>query len=1578
MAATETPGFTGLFVQPPEKAGSYGISANAMSHRHHVWKYSLSIPFLFSIVSALILVLHVAITRRAVIKLLHRLERRKNEDINETLATAPPSYESTFPEEIKERAEKHGGAWLFSLKFMRLLGCIVFLFLTTYTAVLNEESCHTGTCKNNIKGKKKKSRLIVSERELQDLGMCLTSLYAAFLSLVTVGNKRRWSRIATHHLNLVLLVCLAVYACRDVLPLATFTLSPSDRKEGWVLWAKVTLLSLVALVYPLCVPRKYIPVNPEEPAETPSPEQTASLFSLTTFAFLDRLVRLGNQVSHISSDLLPPLADYDCARNLRKRSLPILDKFTDPKHRHLFFGLLHIFKAEYLTLSIMIGIQVLAGFASPIGIKQLLNYIETGGVGATIKPWFWILWLFLGPTINSVAYQWYMYIATRVLVRVECILTELVFEHSLKVRVRTMASEKVSELGCDDATGASNLVGMINNLVTTDLANIADGRDFLYLILFVPLQISLCVVFLYRILGWSAFVGMSVMVALFPLPGYIANRTQCVQIKRMATTDARVDTVSEEVMSVLRMVKMFGWEQKMFERISGKRDQELKYVRMRQMLDFMNGILNWMIPIATMVASYATFRAAITSSLLPQTVIMKQPLSASIVFSSITVFDMLKAQLHIVFFVLNQVIAGKVSLDRMDDFFKKTELLDELNPEVKTRRSSMSNDLVGFHNASFSWSGASGGAETPYNRRFVLTVQGYLLFAPKKVNLIVGPTGCGKTSLLMALLGEMHYIPMSPDSWFNLPRHGGVAYAAQESWIQNETIRDNILFGSTFDEERYSKVIYQCGLTRDLAFFEAGDRTEVGEKGLTLSGGQKARITLARALYSQAQTLLLDDVLAALDVHTSKWIVDQCLSGDLIRDRTVLLVTHNIALTRPIADYVVSIGANGQILSRGSVVEAVELDVQLAKEIETEEITLNEAVDVHTRDDISIEPTIRKLIIPEEVEEGHISWSAAKMYLSGMGGGHPVLFFAVCLTSLGLCEVGVALQTWFLGYWASKYNSRSPVDVPVLHYVGLYVLCLVVSISIYIFAYITYLRGAIRASRTIHNNFVQSILGTTMRWLDTTPISRVLARCTQDMRAIDGPISAGLFYFGEITFTMLARFASVVLFTPIFIVPGLVMAGFGGLCAQLYIQAQLSVKREMSAAKAPVLGHLGTAVSGLVSLRAYEAQEVFIKESMRRIDRYTRAASAFHNLNRWVCLRVDALTGLFAAALATYLVYFNSHGASNTGFSLNMAGMVALLHRILNADAKEVGFSTMILWWIQRLNELEVQGNSLERVERYSKIEQEANYADKGTPPAYWPSSGKLEVTHLSARYSPDGPNVLKDISFSVEAGERIGIVGRTGSGKSSLTLAILRCIFCDGQVIYDGIDTSKINLHSLRSSVTIIPQVPELLSGTIRQNLDPFEQYDDAVLNSALRSSGLFSLHKNEEPRITLDTQVSTSGLNLSVGQRQILALARALVRANKLLILDEATSAIDHETDTIIQSLLRHQLNPDVTVITVAHRLHTIMDADKIMVLDAGQIVEFDKPSKLLRNPKGELRALVEESGDKEHLFGMANFQQ
>ncbi|KAG5653497.1 hypothetical protein H0H81_012707 [Sphagnurus paluster] len=445
---------------------------------------------------------------------------------------------------------------------------------------------------------------------------------------------------------------------------------------------------------------------------------------------------------------------------------------------------------------------------------------------------------------------------------------------------------------------------------------------------------------------------------------------------------------------------------------------------------------------------------------------------------------------------------------------------------------------------------------------------------------------------------------------------------------------------------------------------------------------------------------------------------------------------------------------------------------------------------------------------------------------------------------------------------------------------------------------------------------------------------------------------------------MLVKFGAVVLLTPVFLLPGVLVAILGGWCGQIYIAAQLSVKREMSNAKAPVLGHFGAAIAGLTSIRAYGAQETFQTESLNRINRYTRAARTFYNLNRWICVRIDAIGGLFAASLATYLVYFQNQKASNTVY--------------VSCSAK-VGFSGMILWWVRVLNDFEVSGNSLERIQGYVQIEQEPKPTQGGVPPAYWPASGEIRAENLSAKYSVDGPNVLHNLSFTIHSGQRIGVVGRTGSGKSSLTLSLLRCIPTEGAVYYDERNIKDVNLDVLRSNITIIPQIPELLSGTLRQNLDPFDQYDDATLNDALRAAGLFSLQSEmDEGRITLDSAISSGGGNLSVGQRQILALSRAIVRGSKLLILDEATSAIDYKTDSIIQSSLRQELRGDVTLITVAHRLQTIMDADKIMVLDAGRIVEFDSPKKLLKLPQGKLRALVDESGDKELLYSMAGLAQ
>ncbi|KAF9455005.1 hypothetical protein P691DRAFT_813919 [Macrolepiota fuliginosa MF-IS2] len=1547
------------------------------------------------------------------------------------------SSPSGFYEKLKHHINGRRGLRTFWYQVIRLFGGLTLLALTIATACQDGETVPEYVLteqEGSLTRSWGQDGLTPSKMQIIHLSLGAAYLYTSFLSLVTILATKRWAEITSRHVSVIYLLTFSVFAYRDLYPLATVSNQPRDGTEGVLLWVKIATLFLIGVVVPLITPREYIPFDPKDPIG-PNPEQTASILSMVTYSFLDPIVFLAYRIPHLGHNQLPPLADYDYTHNLKLKSFKHLDTFSGAGKSHIFWGVLKVFRFEYIMMGITVGMVVVASFASPIAINRLLSYLETNGREAVVQPWVWIICLFLGPLSASLFFQGYIFFATRTLVRCEAIITQLVFEHSLRIRVKAEAdstkegqplpspevpatpvsegtvtastnpdsdlehsrditivstgasssgetvrpssssvkstSSKGSKKTKDGAnktseppagtSNSSNLVGRINNLVTTDLGNITEARDLMLLVVYMPLQILLCTTFLYVILGWSAFVGLAVMILLFPLPGLVAQRIQQVQASRLKRTDARVQTVTE-AMNVLRMIKLFGWESNMDERIAEKREEELVWLWKRQILDLINGNLNFIIPVFVMVSTYATYTFR-DAYLLCSTVIMKEELRASIVFSSMSVFDLLREQLYMAFYMVNSLVAGKVSLDRVNDFLKNTELLDSHTGKDHSTflaQPGPDDERIGFNESSFVWSADTDGALTPSKRKYMLKINGQLLFKPGCLNLVIGPTGAGKTSILMALLGEMHYVPSGPNSWFNLPRKGGVAYAAQESWVQNETIKENILFGSPYDEDRYRKVIYQCGLERDLELFEAGDQTEVGEKGLTLSGGQKARVTLARAIYSPAQIILLDDVLAALDVHTAKWIVEKCFAGDLVKGRTLIVVTHNIAMVRSLAKFAVSIGTDGSIVSQGTILEVVGADKEAAKELQRDEEATKAAEE--EVDKPKAPPSDGKLIVAEEIEEGHVSWQSLKMYLVGLGGNHSALFFTTLIGGLLTVEFIGTFQTWYLGYWASQYEHHPASEVSVPYYLGTYVGLQALAVTLYMSVFVIFIFATLRASRYLHRRLVESVLGTTLsiqRWLDTTPISRIITRCTQDIRAVDGPLKDSGKWFMEITMSMVMKLAAVVFMTPIFLIPGLIVGAVGGWVGQIYMAAQLSVKREMSNAKAPVVGHFGAAIAGLTSIRAYAAEESFMKESMKRINSYTRAARLFYNLNRWVCVRIDVISGLFAAGLGMYLVYFQNHTAANIGFSLNMA----------------VGFSGMILWWIRTLNDFEIQGNSLERIRGYVAIEQEAKPVPEGEPPAYWPASGSLIVEKLSARYSQSGPKVLHDISFEVKSGERVGIVGRTGSGKSSLTLALLRCIFTEGDVFYDGVKTSDLNLGALRSKVTIIPQVPELLSGTLRHNLDPFDQYDDATLNDALRAAGLFALQSEmDEGRITLDTKISSGGGNLSVGQRQILALARAIVRGSKLLILDEATSAIDHKTDTAIQSSLRHELGRDTTVVTIAHRLQTIMDADKIMVLDAGRIVEFDSPTNLLKNANGFLRSLVEESGDKQHLYEMA----
>ncbi|KAF9483581.1 multidrug resistance-associated ABC transporter [Pholiota conissans] len=1498
----------------------------------------------------------------ALYKFLMFLKTYKGTNFNETDSVEESYRPSSFSEIVHDRVISHGGWTIYSFAIVRLIGCIMLLLLSSITL------------RRHLAGMEVGSSQILLYFQCPESYICMTFLYSSILSLAALVIKKR-AAVATTCNVVVLLVAFLVYTYRDIWPLATYTEVPMDLSEGHLLWLKLTILFGTAVLIPLFVPNRYTPIGPKNPMPFPNPEQTTSLFSLLSYSYLSPIISLGSYNEHVGADQFPPLCDSDASEHLVKKSFSHLDPFRR-KPRHIFFGLAHIFGRDYALMASILIVMVVTDFLSPISIYRILKYLEKGEASDGIRPWFWVLALFAGPMLSAVAFQWYIFLVTKVLVHAEAILTELVFEHSLRIRFTAetkeisdkvvagsdgqrpsgsqptehQASSKGKSRANSSATPATastvpkkkkkaaNLQGKINNLITTDLTNITRAREILYLVLTIPLQICLCIVFLYNLLGWSSLVGSFCMILLMPIPGYTAKLLQDVQ-------HARVQAVTE-IVNALRMIKLFGWEEKMSKRIQDTRDEELEAIWVQKILSNLTGVINSLIPTITMLVTYSI-----------HTAIMKQELTPSIIFSSLTVFDKLRSQLFGLSRKVNTFTQGRVSLDRYDEFLKTTELLDAFvrgNSEASQldEAPGFNKDIIGFENASFVWSLENRSLSQP---SYQLRIRDKLFFKPNCINLIVGPTGSGKTSILMALLGEMHFIREGSDSWFNLPRDGGVAFAAQESWVQNETIRANILFGYPYNEARYKKVLYQCALNRDLALFEAGDNTEVGEKGITLSGGQKARVTLARAIYSPTKIILLDDVLAALDVHTATWVVENCLKGDLVKDRTIILVSHNVALVSPLAKFIISLGQDGDITSRDPTIDtALDNDPLPTEEVNHASLRIaGQEVQSFSKKELSMDG---KLVLAEEVAKGHVTWKSLRLFLSGLGGKHPILFFGFWIYLIVLYDSTSALHKWFLGYWGSQYQKRDPSEIRVSFFCAVYVCIVVLSITVFNAASFFYAAASIKASRTINTLLVSSVLRSTLRWLDQTPTARIITRFTQDIQMVDGSIANGFRVLILTSVDMATYIGVIMLFTPVFSIPGVIVGVLGFRIGNMYLKTQLSAMREKSNARSPVLAHLSAAIAGIVSIRAYGAQEAFKNESLQRINKHIRMARVTYNLNRWVALRIDFLGDLFKVGLAAYLVYGKSIGASNTGLSLNMATQ----------------FCSTILLFVRIFNDFEVESNSLERIQGYLDIDHEEESSDAIMPPAAWPTSGDLRVENLTARYSQNGPTILHDLSFHIESGQRVGIVGRTGSGKSSLTLALLRCILTEGTVYYDDIPTNRIKLDALRSNITIIPQTPELISGTLRRNLDPFEQYDDAILNDALRSAGLFTLQEElGEARITLDSNISIGGGNLSVGEKQILTLARAIIRGSKLLILDEATSAIDYKTDSVIQTTLRQKLDADVTVITVAHRLQTIMDADKIMVLDDGRISEFDAPSSLLQREGSLFKALVDGSSDKDALY-------
>ncbi|KAI3395735.1 hypothetical protein diail_958 [Diaporthe ilicicola] len=1180
---------------------------------------------------------------------------------------------------------------------------------------------------------------------------------------------------------------------------------------------------------------------------------------------------------------------------------------------------------------------------------------------------------------------------------------------------------EVPEKEDDEAEALKKSKQGVVNLIGVDAKRVSDFMSFQNLFPGSLFKLLVSLAFLVSLLGWQALLaGFSTMVAIMPVNIYFSKRYAAAQDRLMKVRDEKLGIVNEALQGI-RQIKFSALEPEWERKISDVREKELKSV-----WDvFVNDTVLlgcWVTsPIALAAVSLAVY-AVLHGTLLP-----------SVAFVSLGVFRALEVTLSVIPELTTDLLDAWTSVKRIEEYLK--------SPEIE--KSAKESDEVTFDGASIAWPADE---ELDDDERFVLR-DVTVTFPKGELSVISGKTGTGKSLMLASILGEVDILsgsislPRSPAvedrkdtkatraNWI-IPE--AIAYVAQIPWIENASIRDNIEFGLPHDEERYQKTIEVCALKKDLEMLSDGEMTEIGANGINLSGGQKWRVTLARAIYSRAGILVFDDIFSAVDAHVGRHIFEECLTGELAQGRTRILVTHHVALCQSKTKYLVELG-DGKVLHAGllselendGTLDLIKSHEQTDEEIREDEnataVNSNEPSDEDSEEDESNGNTLkkilskqdndpRKFVEDEKREQGAIKTHVYGVYLKDSGG---FLFWGACV-SIFLLNQALALgRSWWLRIWTGNYEQESvnefhanasrdhgyayalslqqAVDVhPHAHvststrtaaghhdlgfYLGIYVALAFSTAMVATFKFYYTYTGSIRASRRLFAKLNFVVLRAPLRWLDTVPVGRILNRFTADFHIIDSQLANSI-SFGGSSFLQLIG----VIVASLFVSPYLVLFAFVLLLAclrfaLLYLDGARPVKRLESNAKSPVFEQFGSALTGVATIRGFDKAQSYVERMFKKIDDHDTATWHLWLFNRWMGWRMALVGSMFAVIVSLLILLTPGIDAALAGFALAFA----------------LEFSNCVVWTIRLYANLELNMNAAERIVEYTELPTET--LEGSSPPAAWPTGGSIEVNDLVVGYAPDLPPVLKGLSFSVKTNERIGVVGRTGAGKSSLTLALFRFLEArSGTVHIDGLDISKIKLHDLRSRLAIIPQDPVLFSGTVRSNLDPFKQHTDAELRDSLERVHLISgtggtatpvasastdITSNGNTNVfnDLTSPISEGGLNLSQGQRQLLCLARAIVARPRVMVLDEATSAVDMSTDALIQRSIREEFT-DATLVVIAHRLSTIADFDRILVLGDGRVAEYGTPQELWERDggKGVFRGMCEESGERERLRGI-----
>lgn len=1100
------------------------------------------------------------------------------------------------------------------------------------------------------------------------------------------------------------------------------------------------------------------------------------------------------------------------------------------------------------------------------------------------------------------------------------------------------------------------------NLISIDAARVADFCCRSYVLVSSLSMLCVAIVALVRLLGWvSLGAGLMTVVLLSPANYVVSKAYANAQVALMKYRDDRAAITTDALLGI-RQIKFSAtepwWQQQIMAiRVSELRQQRWVFVWIIALR------LYWIIsPILLSIASLTAFSWIHGS------------LSASVAFTAVGVFGSLEMALSSMPFAVSQLLETLISCKRIEQHIWEFESPRYLIP----------GETVEFENATVKWPTR----QSKYEDCADFMLRDVSASFPRgKFCLVHGRSGCGKTLLLNSIVGEADllsgkiYAPKPPRMWesssirataSNWIVPSSFAYVAQVPWLENATIRDNITFGLLYDGARYERVVNAAAMQDDLNALEQGDMTEIGSQGITLSGGQRCRIALAKALYSRAEILVMDDIFSAVDARVGRHILDEGLLGELCKDRTIILATHHVSLCLPKADHAIEIYDNGYVrdttFNRSSDLKMTTVD-RLKGNVQV-------TIPGH---DLSVPRN--PLVEGEFRESGVVKWPVYDRYIRSSGGWLVwMLAFGVIVAS----QLAMLGRGWWMNLWTRWSNEqRSSSHGPTAHHLdegqrqhdmNFYLACYaLISLSAALLeavkCAIVYI-AALRASRQLFERLISSVLRSRLRWLDVTPLGRILNRLTSDFVLIDTRIPGDTHTLCSALLALVATSVAGLSVTWYMIIPEVFLSALSLAYAAKYLRAARELQRLDSVLKSPILSLFSSSLVGRSTIRAYGKAEVYTHLMFDHLDNLSRAGWSFSVVSCWTSLRLGVVGALFAVAVAITVV-IRDIDASLAGFALGFS--LDLTKKLDNA--------------IARYASLQLNMNSTERVVEFCDTETE-NFTGNNAPKT-WPPEGRIFINSLSVRYAPRLPDAIKGLSLMIAPREHIGVVGRTGAGKSSLSLAMFRLLEArSGSITVDGIDISTIKLDQLRSRMAIIPQDPILFSGTIRSNLDPTNQYSESLLRDSLHRVHLLRAPPGDGPAEIekrsaeesslfgdLDMRISEGGSNLSQGQRQLLCLARAIINQCKIMVVDEATSAVDMHTDALIQNSIKEQFHQS-TLIVIAHRLSTVADFDKILVMAEGEVAEFDSPRNLLKK-KGEFYRLVEASGEKEKVQAIISCQ-